>query len=62
MGVTVGVGVGVPVGVCVGVALGVAVAVGVGVAPWLITVKVIVSAFPAVPLPLDPVNGVAFSV
>ena len=64
VGVAVGVGVGVrvAVGVAVGVAVAVGVEVGVGVAPWLITVKLIVSAVPAVPVPLDPVNGVAFSV
>jgi hypothetical protein len=64
VGVVVGVAVGVVVGVTVGVVVGVAVGVGVGVGvpDWLVTVKFMVRAVPPVPLPFDPVKGVAESV
>ena len=64
--VAVGVGVAVGLGVAVGVGEGVAVALGVGfgvgAVDWLLTLKLIVNAVPAVPEPFEPEKGVPFRV
>ena len=62
VGVAVGLGVAVGVGEGVAVALGVGLGFGVGAVDWLLTLKLIVNAVPAVPEPFEPEKGVPFRV